>query len=64
MKLKEFEKLEYNTKIEWFINVFSDDLDDGFKYSSEFDEAFERFVDRMYEQMTKDKKEILIQEVV
>jgi hypothetical protein len=64
MNEEKFEKLEYNTKIEWFINVFSDDLELGFKDSPEFDEAFEIFVDRMYKQITKDKKKILIQEVV
>ena len=65
MNKKEFfEKLEYHTKIEWFINVFSDDLELQFKDSPEFDEAFERFVDRMYKQMSYDKKIILADEVV
>ena len=42
----------------------SDDLELGFKDSPEFDEAFERFVDRMYRQMSYDKKLILANEVV
>ena len=63
MDKEQFLKLEKDTQLEWFINVFNIDLDEGFNDSPEFDEAFEKYIVRMFHSMDEQKLDTLLKEV-
>jgi len=59
MDKEQYKKLDKNTKIQWYINTFIDDLEVGFKDSFEFDEAFEKYIARSFKDMNKQQEKIL-----
>jgi len=63
MNEKQWEDLDINTKIDWFISVFDEDLIRGFENSREFDDAYCEYVKRQFDEMTKEKLNILLEEV-
>jgi len=51
-----YEDLPKNTRAEWFINVYEDELKEDFiSYSDEYEKAFLEYIKKRFDNITEDE---------
>ena len=58
-----YEEMKEETKQEWFIKIFEDELRDDFiNYSNEFEEYFLKYIEERFKNITEDEiKQIMFE---
>lgn len=63
MNKEQWDKLDINTKLDWFITIFDEDLIQGFEDSREFDDAYCEYVKRKFDEISNEQLNIVLKEV-